>query len=63
MALFRENVLGGTEFQRYGIPVVRNSKWRQLLDTVGVEHKLITVKQLAIFRVHKTATLKMANPL
>lgn len=58
MAMFRENVLDGTEFQ-----VVRNSKWRQLMDKVSVEHKLLTVKQLAIFRVHKTATLKMANPL
>ena len=53
----------GKRFRRYGIPVVRNSKFRKLLEKAGVEHKLLTVKQLAIFRVNKTATLKMANPL
>ena len=48
------NIVGlysGKTFKWYGIPVVRNSKCRQLRDKAGVEHKLLTVKQLAIFRV------------
>ena len=43
--------------RRYGIPSADNY-W-----TTGVEHKLLTFKQLAIFRVTEPSTLKMANTL